>query len=228
MQSKATTVKEYLAELPEDRRKAITAIRKVIKANLGKGFKEIMHYGMISYVVPHSIYPKGYHCTPEVPLPFCSLGSQKNHMAWYSFFLYQDGGGLEKFQKEWKASGKKLDMGKSCVRFKKLENACVEAIGNAIAQVDIHEYVAAYDAILGDNGRPKSNRKKAAKKATKKAPAKKKAVKKAPAKKKVAKKKATKKPVAKKKGAKKAAKKATKKKVSKKPAAKKKAATRKK
>lgn len=182
MQSKATTVKEYLAELPDDRRKAISALRKVIKANLGKGFKEGMQYGMIGYFVPHSVYPKGYHCTPEQPLPFCSLGSQKNHMAWYSFFLYQNAEQLKLFQDEWKASGNKLDMGKSCVRFKKLENVCLEAIGNAVARVDVNDYVAGYEALFGDNGRPKSTRKKAVKKAS-------------------AKKKATKKPAAKKRAA---------------------------
>ncbi|MFT5198942.1 MAG: hypothetical protein ACI87O_001602 [Planctomycetota bacterium] len=224
MQSKANTVKEYLVELPADRRKAFTALRKVIKANLGKGFKEVMQYGMISYVVPHSVYPKGYHCTPERPLPFCSLGSQKNHMAWYSFFLYMDGGALETFQDEWQATGNKLDMGKSCVRFKKIEDASLDAIGNAIARIDVHEYMAIYEAAFGSQGKPKSSGKKATtKKAAKKAPAKKATAKKATAKKATAKKATAKKATAKKATAKKAtAKKATAKKpVVKKAAAKK-------
>ncbi len=182
-------------------------LRKVIKANLGKGFKEGMQYGMIGYFVPHSIYPMGYHCTPEQPLPFCSLGSQKNHMAWYSFFLYQDDSALKKFQAEWRASGNKLDMGKSCARFKKLENVCLEAIGNAVAGVDVNDYVASYDSILGSNGRPKSTRKKAAQEPATKKTAAKKTVKKATKKK--------------------AVKKATKKKVAKQPTAKNKAAARK-
>ncbi|MFT5058487.1 MAG: hypothetical protein ACI89E_001261 [Planctomycetota bacterium] len=231
MPSKANTVKEYLVELPADRRKAITAIRKVIKANLGKGFKEVMQYGMISYVVPHSVYPKGYHCTPERPLPFCSLGSQNNHMAWYSFFLYMDGGALKTFQDEWQATGNKLDMGKSCVRFKKIEDASLDAIGNAIARIDVHEYMAIYEVAFGSQGKPKSSGKKATtKKAAKKAPAKKAPAKKATAKKPVVKKAAAKKTAkktAKKAGAKKVMKKATKK-VAKKPTAKKKATSRKK
>ncbi|MCA9001360.1 MAG: DUF1801 domain-containing protein [Planctomycetes bacterium] len=211
MQSKATTVAEYLAELPEDRRKAISALRKVIKANLGKGFKEGMQYGMIGYFVPHSIYPAGYHCTPEQPLPFASLASQKNHMAFYSFFLYQDPEALKQFQDEWKASGQKLDMGKSCVRFKKIENVPLDAIGNAVARVSVDQYVAAYEAALDGYGKPRTAAKK---KASKKKPAAKKAAKKAPAKK-----------AAKKAPAKKAAKKSTKKVGAKKAAAKKKATT---
>ncbi|MBL4770507.1 MAG: DUF1801 domain-containing protein [Planctomycetes bacterium] len=164
MQSKATTVKEYLAELPDDRRKAIMALRKVIKANLGKGFKEGMQYGMIGYFVPHTVYPKGYHCSPEQPLPFCSLASQKNHMAFYSFFLYMNPKQLKLFQDEWKVSGNKLDMGKSCVKFKKLENVPLEVIGNAVARVSVEDYVAGYEATFGSNGKPKSTKKKATRK----------------------------------------------------------------
>ena len=144
MQSKATTVAEYLAELPEDRRKAISALRKVIKANLGKGFKEGMQYGMIGYFVPHSIYPAGYHCTPEQPLPFASLASQKNHMAFYSFFLYQDPEALKQFQDEWKASEQKLDMGKSCVRFKKVDDLDLDLILESISGVTVDEFVEVY------------------------------------------------------------------------------------
>jgi len=205
MQSKATTVKEYLDQLPEDRRRAMMALRKVIKANLGKGFKEGIQYGMIGYFVPHSVFPPGYHCSPDQPLPFASIASQKNHMAFYSFFLYQDSKELERFQKAWKASGNKLDMGKSCVRFKKLENVPLEVIGDAVARQDCNKYVAAYEKTLGASGKPTSTRKKAAsKKTTAKKAASKKAAKKAPAKKKVAKKKVTKKAATKKAPAKKA------------------------
>ena len=194
MQSKAATVKEYLDSLPEDRRRAISALRKVIKANLGKGFREGMQYGMPAYFVPHSVFPAGYHCAPEQPLPFASIASQKNHLAFYSFYLYQNAKELARFQKEWKAAGHKLDMGKACVRFKSLENVPLEVIGESIARQDVQSYVAAYEKALGGTAR-----KKTAKKATaKKKAVKKKATKKAASKKKATTKKATKKKAAKK------------------------------
>ncbi len=90
MPSKATTVAEYLKELPEDRRKSINALRKVFKANIGTGIKEGMQYGMIGYFVPHSVYPNGYHCDPKQPLPFAGIGNQKNHVGLYLFCTYCD------------------------------------------------------------------------------------------------------------------------------------------
>ena len=98
MQSKASTVSEYLASLPEDRRKALNALRKVIKANLDKGFQEGMQYGMIGYFVPHEVYPAGYHCDPKQPLPFASVASQKNHIGIYLFCLYTDPDAVERFR----------------------------------------------------------------------------------------------------------------------------------
>src|SRR6266542_404910 len=118
MQSSAKTVQEYLKELPADRREAINAVRGVILANLPKGCEERMSYGMIGYVVPHSIYPAGYHCDPKQPLPMACLGSQKNHMALYSMCAYGDPATDQWFRKAWLATAKKLDMGKSCIRFK--------------------------------------------------------------------------------------------------------------
>ena len=109
MQSKATTVEEYLAELPEDRRAAIQAVRKVILKNLDKGYEEGMQYGMIGYYVPHKVYPAGYHCDPKQPLPFASLASQKNHMAVYLMGSQKH---QEWFRKDWAKTGKKLDVGK--------------------------------------------------------------------------------------------------------------------
>ena len=130
MQSKAKTVKEYLAELPADRRKAIEEVRKTILKHLPKGYVEIMQYGMIGYAVPLSLYPQGYHCKKDEPLPFISLASQKNNMTLYMFCLYLEKKDAERFQKEYKASGKKLDMGKSCIRFKKVEDLMlVKGIG---------------------------------------------------------------------------------------------------
>ena len=162
MQSKAATVKEYLDSLPDDRRRAVMALRKVIKANLGKGFREGMQYGMPAYFVPHSVFPDGYHCAPEQPLPFASIASQKNHLAFYSFYLYQNPKELARFQKEWKAAGHKLDMGKSCVRFKSLEHVPLDVIGDSIARQDVKTYVAAYEKALGGTARKKATKKKTA------------------------------------------------------------------
>ncbi|MGH8003236.1 MAG: DUF1801 domain-containing protein [Limisphaerales bacterium] len=145
MQSKAKTVKEYLAELSPERRAAIQAVRDVILKNLPKGYEEVMQYGMIGYVVPHSIYPAGYHCDPKQPLPFAALASQKNHMAIYFMHIYMNKDAQDWFTKAYKASGKKLDMGKSCVRFKKLEELPLEVIGRAVAWMPVKEYIAQYE-----------------------------------------------------------------------------------
>lgn len=145
MQSKAKTVKEYLAELPPERKAAIQAVRKVILKNLPKGCEEIMQYGMIGYVVPHSVYPPGYHCDPKQPLPFMGLASQKNHMAIYMMGIYMDKETESWFTKAYKASGKKLNMGKSCVRFKKLEELALEVIGRAVGRTPVKEYIAQYE-----------------------------------------------------------------------------------
>jgi hypothetical protein len=118
MQSKATTVAQYLAELPQDRRAAIEAVRKVILDNLDKDYEEGMQYGMIGYYVPQRVYPAGYHCDPKQPLTFAALASQKNHMALYMMCVYASGEHSEWFKRSWAKTGKKLDMGKSCVRFR--------------------------------------------------------------------------------------------------------------
>lgn len=146
MQSKAATVQEYIAELPEDRQKAINALRKAIKKNLPKGFKECMNYGMIGYVVPHSIYPAGYHCDPKLPLPFMGLASQKNAISVYHMGVY-----AEPKLKKWftdahaKASPKKLDMGKSCIRYKKAEDIPYELIGELSGKLSTDEWIAWYE-----------------------------------------------------------------------------------
>jgi uncharacterized protein DUF1801 len=149
MQSKAKTVTQYLAELPTDRRKAIEVVRKMILKNLPKGYVEIMQYGMIGYAVPLSIYPQGYHCRKDEPLPFISLASQKNNMAIYMFCLYGDKKDAERFQKEYKASGKKLDMGKSCIRFKKTEDLALDVIGKAIAGTPVKKHIEVYEKRMG-------------------------------------------------------------------------------
>lgn len=118
MQSKAATVAEYLAELPEDHRRAIEAVRKVILDNLDSGYEEGMQYGMIGYYVPHRIYPAGYHCDPKQPLPFAALASQKNYMSLYLMCIYGETPLAAWFREAWAKTGKKLDAGKACIRFK--------------------------------------------------------------------------------------------------------------
>jgi hypothetical protein len=145
VQSKAKTVKEYLAELPPDRKAAISAVREVILKNLPKGFEEVMQYGMIGYVVPHTAYPPGYHCDPKQPLPFVALASQKNHMAVYMMNIYMDKETENWFVKSYRATGKKLDIGKSCIRFKKLEDLALEIIGQAVGRKSVKEYIALYE-----------------------------------------------------------------------------------
>lgn len=146
MKSNATTVKEYLAELPEDRRAGILAVRKVILANLPKGYQEGMQWGMICYSVPLALYPRGYGENKEVPLPYLALASQKNYMALYLMNIYAKGGQESWFAKEYKATGKKLDMGKGCVRFKKLDDLPLEVIAKAVALTPMKEWIATYSA----------------------------------------------------------------------------------
>jgi hypothetical protein len=146
MQSKATTVKQYLAELPPERRQAIQAVREVIRKNLRKGFEEGMQYGMIGYYVPHSVYPAGYHVDSSQPLPFAALASQKNYMSIYLMGLYGDPEQEAWFRETWKATGKKLDMGKSCIRFRKLEDLPLDVIGKTIRRFTAKRYIEQYEA----------------------------------------------------------------------------------
>lgn len=145
----AATVAEYLAQLPDDRRAGLEAVRAVILKNLPKGYEERMQYGMIGYCVPHSIYPAGYHCDTSQPLPFGGLASQKGHMSLYLMGLYMSEDRLRKFQDAWKASGKKLDMGKSCIRFKKVEDVPLGVVGEAVRGMPVKEYIAVYEGALG-------------------------------------------------------------------------------
>jgi len=189
MQSKSQTVKEYLASLPAERRKAIEEIRKVIRKNIHKDFAEGMQYGMPAYFLPHSKYPDGYHCDPEQPLPFASVASQKNHIGLYLFCVYCSEEDKETFVREWKASGKKLDMGKSCVRVKKLEDIPLDVLGRVFKRATPKRFVAAYEASLSSSTRKKKTSKK---KVAKKVGSKKKTTKKKAAKKTAARKRATK------------------------------------
>jgi len=168
MQSKATTVEQYLKELPEDRRAAISAIRNMIRKNLDKDFEEGIQYGMIGYYVPHRIFPDGYHCDPKQPLPFVSVASQKNHMAVYLMCIYMDRS-EEEFRKAWLKTGKKLDMGKSCIRFKKLEDVALDVIADVIRNVTAKGFVARYQEEFQKIAANKPVKKTAAKKTVRKA-----------------------------------------------------------
>lgn len=146
MQSKATTVEAYIAELPEDRQKPINELRKAILKNIPKGFKEGMGYGMIGYCVPHSIYPAGYHCDPKLPLPFVSLASQKNAISLYHMGIYSSPELLKWFTEEYaKAGVGKLDMGKSCIRFKKAEQIPFKLIGELMSKITVDKWIKLYE-----------------------------------------------------------------------------------
>src|SRR5688572_22375508 len=148
MKSTATTVEGYLSGLPEERRAAISAVRDTILENLDAGYEEGIQYGMIGYFVPHKLFPPGYHCDPKQPLPFGSIASQKNHMALYLMGVYMSPNQERWFRDAWKKTGKKLDMGKSCMRFKKLDDLALDVIGEAIRRIPAKKYVARYQEIL--------------------------------------------------------------------------------
>jgi uncharacterized protein YdhG (YjbR/CyaY superfamily) len=147
MKSEAKTPKQYVDELSEDRKQAVEKLRKIILKNLPKGFEETMSYGMIGYVVPHSIYPDGYHCDPKLPLPFMTIGSQKNFIAVHHMGIYADPKLLEWFtQAHAKQINTKLDMGKGCLRFKKVETIPYELIGELASKVTPKDWIKTYES----------------------------------------------------------------------------------
>jgi uncharacterized protein YdhG (YjbR/CyaY superfamily) len=146
MQSKATTPQEYLNELPSDRKAAIEKLRHTILENLPDGFQEVMSYGMLGYVVPHSIYPKGYHCDPKLPLAFMNVASQKNFVALYHMGIYGSKPLLDWFVSEYpKHCKSKLDMGKSCIRFKKMEDIPYELIAQLTRKISVQDWIFYYE-----------------------------------------------------------------------------------
>jgi hypothetical protein len=147
MQSKATTVEQYLAGLTDDRRRALEAVRQVLLENLDQDYEEGIQYGMIGYYVPHRVYPAGYLCDPKQPLPFAGLASQKNYMSLYVMCVYGDTPHSDWFQKAWAKTGKKLDMGKACIRFKKVEDLALDVIAEAIRRVPAKTYIAHCEAL---------------------------------------------------------------------------------
>ncbi|MGI9547221.1 MAG: DUF1801 domain-containing protein [Flavobacteriaceae bacterium] len=147
MRSDAKTVAAYLAELPENRREAMSRLRDAIKESLPAGFKEMISYGMIGYVVPHEIYPSGYHCNPSLPLPFLNIASQKNYIAVYHAGIYASKEILDWFTAEYpRHSEGKLDMGKSCIRFKKTESIPYELISKLCSKITVEEWINLYES----------------------------------------------------------------------------------
>lgn len=148
MQSKVATVAQYLAELPADRRAALETVRAVVLKNLDPLYEEGMQYGMIGYYVPHRVYPPGYHCDPKQPLPFACLASQKNYMSLYLGCVYGDTPLARWFHAAWAKTGKKLDMGKSCIRFKKLDDLALDVIGEAIRRLPARKFIEYYETVF--------------------------------------------------------------------------------
>lgn len=146
MQYKASSPEDYIKQLPKERQIAIRKIRELIIKNLPKGFEETMCYGMIGYVVPHSIYSDGYHCTPELPLPFINIASQKNFVAVYHMGIYAEKKLYEWFTKEFpKYTKRKLDMGKSCIRFKYMDDIPYELIGELVKKMTVDDWITVYE-----------------------------------------------------------------------------------
>jgi hypothetical protein len=192
MKSTATNVKDYLASLPEDRRVALEAVRKVILANLDKDYEECMVWGVAAYVVPHRVWPSGHHTDPNKPLMMCGLSSQKNDMVVYMMNVYggggKDGGGGDKalrewFEHAWAKTGKKLYLAGSggagcCIRFTKLEDIALDVIGEAVRRTPAKAYVENHLGMLVGRGKAPGGKKVKvegpAKKVTKKPAAKKK------------------------------------------------------
>jgi len=146
MRYEANSPEEYIGQLPEERQQVIRKLRKTIKANLPKGFEEQMSYGMLGYVVPHHIYPDGYHCSPELPLPFINLASQKNFVALYHYGIYAIPDLYQWFVAEYPKYVKtKLDMGKSCVRFKNMKHIPYQLIGELCAKMSVADWILFYE-----------------------------------------------------------------------------------
>ena len=147
MTSKAQSPQEYLNEVPTDRLPAVEKLRKTILDNLPKGFEEGMSYGMIGYYVPHSIYPNGYHCDTKLPLPFMSFASQKNSINFYHMGIYANKELYDWFVSQYpNYSKKKLDMGKSCMRFKKEEDIPFQLIAELVQKISVQDWITTYEA----------------------------------------------------------------------------------
>ncbi len=149
MQSKASTPEQYLQELSEERKIIVEKLRQIILKNLPEGFEEQMSYGMLGYVVPHALYPKGYHVNPKLPLPFLNVASQKHYIALYHLGLYSNPKLMDWFKDEYaKRTSHKLDMGKSCIRFKKLEAIPYDLVAELCQKITPHDWIITYEAAI--------------------------------------------------------------------------------
>jgi len=146
MQIFVDSVEEYISQIPEERRNAFRKLLETVDANLPKGFQQTMQYGMVTWVVPMETYPAGYHCAKDTPLPFISVASQKNFVALYHMGIYADFQLLDWFVTEFpQHSNKKLDMGKSCMRFKKMDDIPFDLIGALCEKISVDEWIAMYE-----------------------------------------------------------------------------------
>lgn len=149
MRYDANTPDEYISKLPDERKEPFKKLRKTVLDNLPIGFEEVIGYGMPGYVVPHSIYPDGYHCDPNIPLPFVSIASQKNFIAVYHMGIYSDPKLLKWFTSEYSKQVKtKLDMGKSCIRFKKTDQIPYELIGELMTKMTPDDWIKRYEEVI--------------------------------------------------------------------------------
>jgi hypothetical protein len=169
MRTTANSVEEYLAALPEDRRAVVSAVRKIILANLDADYEEGIQYGMIGYYVPHRVHPAGYHCDPKQPLPLAALGSQKNYLSLHLMPIYVSAGCepgssagklAQWFKSAWQKSGKKLDMGKACIRFKSIEDVPLEVVGEAIRRVPAQKWIDTCKATVASRKSKKEPKKR--------------------------------------------------------------------
>lgn len=147
MQYQAASVEHYLSQLPDDRKEPINTLRAIIKSNLPKGFEEGISYGMIGFYVPHTLYPKGYHCDPKLPLPFMNIASQKNSLNIYHMGIYAKQELYDWFVTEYpKHNKRKLDMGKSCMRFKNMDDIPYKLIGELASKVTVQDWISIYES----------------------------------------------------------------------------------
>ena len=152
MKYEANSPDDYISQLPEERKTPMKKLRAIIKKNLPKGFEECINYNMIGYVVPHSKYPDGYHCNPKLPLPFMNIASQKNFIAVYHSGVYAKKELLDWFVSEYpKYSKRKLDMGKSCIRFKKMDDIPFDLIGELATKLTPKQWIDIYESAVKNN-----------------------------------------------------------------------------
>lgn len=152
MKIEAKDPNDYASKVQDKHKEAFAELRKVVKKNLPKGFEECMNYGMIGYVVPHKLYPDGYHCKPELPLPFMNIAAQKNFIGFYHMGIYSDPDLMKWFQEEYtKRVPGKLDMGKSCIRLKKMDQIPYELFGELVKKVKPEEWIATYETAYKQN-----------------------------------------------------------------------------